>query len=96
MHDITTTMNTIEMIPHVIAMAAVATCIISFVVFIFSIYRKIDQRIDEKIDAKIKPSIDILSDTVSVVKNLEKNTAEMNATLTILRDILLSQSSNKS
>lgn len=37
----------------------------------------------------MKPSVELLTDTVEVVKKLEKNTAEMNATLSILKDILL-------
>ena len=91
MHNQVQLITITEMIPHIMAIVAVIASVVSFVVFIFSAYRKIDRRIDEKIDAKIKPSIAILADTVVVVKNLEKNTAEINATLAILRDILLSQ-----
>jgi O-antigen/teichoic acid export membrane protein len=91
MHNQVELITITEMIPHTMAIVAVIASVVSFVVFIFSAYRKIDRRIDEKIDAKIKPSIAILADTVVVVKNLEKNTAEINATLAILRDILLSQ-----
>ena len=62
---------------------------ISFVVSIYSLFKRIDKKIDERIDSHIKPSLELLHDTVGVVRNLEKNTAEMNATLRILKDILL-------
>lgn len=54
------------------------------------IYKELDNMIDKRIEAKMGDSIEILKDTVCVVKNLEKNTAEMNATLSILKEILLS------
>lgn len=73
----------------IIVVAAIVIGVISFITFLYNMYRKIDKRIDERIDERIKPSIILLKDTVGVVKNLEKNTAEMNATLTILKEILL-------
>lgn len=63
--------------------------VISFVISLLRLYRALERRIDEKIEAKMKPSVELLTDTVEVVKKLEKNTAEMNATLSILKDILL-------
>lgn len=63
--------------------------VISFVISLLRLYRALEKRIDEKIEAKMKPSVELLTDTVEVVKKLEKNTAEMNATLSILKDILL-------
>lgn len=86
--------STIESIAQInqVGMAydiVVVLCVISFVVSMWSLFKKIDKRIDARIDERIRPSLDLLEDTVQVVKSLEKNTAEMNATLTILRDILL-------
>lgn len=52
-------------------------------------YKTIDERIDERINKRMKPSLELLQDTVKVVKNLEKNTSEMNATLSILKDLML-------
>ena len=75
----------------IIVVTAIVLGVISFIVFLYNMYRKIDKRIDERIDERIKPSIILLEDTVGVVKNLERNTAEMNATLTILKELLIKQ-----
>lgn len=91
-------LNTLEQVQHIsntgmtehIAVATVViVSVISFLVSIFKIYKGIDRRIDERIDARIKPSLDVLQETVAVVKSLEHTVAEMNATLTILKEILL-------
>lgn len=63
--------------------------IVSIVVSIINLYRKIEKIIEEKIDEKIKPSVDILHETVTTVKHLEHVVTEMNATLILLKDILL-------
>ena len=72
---------------------------ISFLVSIFKFYKdidkRIDKRIDERIDARIKPSLDVLQETVTVVKSLEHTVAEMNATLNILKEILLAHEQKK-
>lgn len=73
----------------IVVVTAIVFGVISFIVFLYNMYRQLDKRIDERIDERIKPSIILLKDTVGVVKNLEKNTAEMNATLSILKEILL-------
>lgn len=75
----------------VIAMIAVIG-VVSFFVSTYNLYKKIDKRVDERIDKHIKPSLELLKDTVKVVRSLEKNVAEMNATLTVLREILLAHS----
>lgn len=92
---VTTAANNIEQIQNtgmtshmVIALIAVIG-VVSFLVSTYSLYKKIDKRVDERIDAHIKPSLELLKDTVKVVRSLEKNVAEMNATLTVLREILL-------
>lgn len=91
-------LNTLEQIQHIsgtgmtehIAVAGIVIVgVISVLVSIFKIYKGIDKRIDERIDARIKPSLDVLQETVAVVKSLEHTVAEMNATLTILKEILL-------
>lgn len=64
-------------------------CVFSFIVYLYQLYRGIDKRIDERIEARVRPSIELLQDTIGVVKNLEKNTAEMNATLSILKELLI-------
>lgn len=91
-------LNTLEQVQHLsstgmtehIAVAAVVMVgAISFLISIFKLYKGIDRRIDERIDVRIKPSLDVLQETVAVVKSLEHTVAEMNATLTILKEILL-------
>lgn len=77
------------MTEHIAVASIVIIGVISFLVSIFKIYKGIDKRIDERIDARIKPSLDVLQETVAVVKSLEHTVAEMNATLTILKEILL-------
>ena len=77
------------MTEHIAVTTVVIVSVISFLVSIFKIYKGIDRRIDERIDARIKPSLDVLQETVAVVKSLEHTVAEMNATLTILKEILL-------
>lgn len=81
--------NQLGMTQDVTAIVVIIFGAISFVVSLWGAFKKIDKRIDDRIDARIKPSLVLLQDTVKVVKSLEKNTAEMNATLSILRDILL-------
>ena len=82
-------MSEIGMTEHIAVASIVIVGVISFLVSIFKIYKGIDKRIDERIDARIKPSLDVLQETVAVVKSLEHTVAEMNATLTILKEILL-------
>jgi hypothetical protein len=91
-------LNSLEQIQHIsnagmtehIAVAGIVIVgVISVLVSIFKIYKGIDKRIDERIDARIKPSLEVLQETVAVVKSLEHTVAEMNATLTILKEILL-------
>lgn len=94
-NGITSTVQTVEQINStgvttgVVALIVTVLGVISFLVSLYMLFRKIDKKIDERIDARIKPSIRLLEETVGVVKNLEKNIAEMNATLTILKEILL-------
>lgn len=83
-------LSNIGMTEHITVASIVIVGVISFLVSIFKIYKGIDKRIDERIDARIKPSLDVLQETVAVVKSLEHTVAEMNATLTILKEILLS------
>jgi hypothetical protein len=82
-------MNNTGMTEHVEIATVVLVGVISFLVSIFKIYKGIDKRIDERIDARIKPSLEVLQETVTVVKSLEHTVAEMNATLNILKEILL-------
>lgn len=84
------------MTDHITIAAVVIAGIISVLVSIFKLYKGIDGRIDERIDARIKPSLEVLQETVTVVKSLEHTVAEMNATLNILKEILLMTHSNKS
>ena len=103
--DISTTADTIQqmnhtgMTEHVTIATVIIVGVISFLVSIFKIYKdidnRIDKRIDERIDARIKPSLDVLQETVAVVKSLEHTVAEMNATLNILKEILLAQEQKK-
>lgn len=91
MDDIFGALNTLKGFSSVEVTSTVIILIsvISFVISLLRLYRALEKRIDEKIEAKMKPSVELLTDTVEVVKKLEKNTAEMNATLSILKDILL-------
>lgn len=82
-------LNNTGMTEHITVASIVIIGVISFLVSIFKLYKGIDKRIDERIDARIKPSLDVLQETVAVVKSLEHTVAEMNATLTILKEILL-------
>lgn len=91
--DVKTTIdivNSIGMTHELTAILAFLLGVVSFVASMWSVFKKLDKRIDERIDARIKPSLILLQDTVKIVKSLEKNTAEMNATLSILRDIMIS------
>lgn len=94
--DVKTTIDTVEQINSIgmthelTAILALLLGVVSFVVSMWNVFKKLDKRIDERIDARIKPSLILLQDTVKIVKSLEKNTAEMNATLSILRDIMIS------
>lgn len=81
--------NNTGMTEHITVAIVVIVGVISVLVSIFKIYKGIDKRIDERIDARIKPSLDVLQETVTVVKSLEHTVAEMNATLNILKEILL-------
>lgn len=98
---ISTTADTVQhmtntgMTEHITVATIVIVGVISFLVSIFKLYKGIDRRIDERIDARIKPSLDVLQETVAVVKSLEHTVAEMNATLTILKEILLAHGGNK-
>ena len=76
----------------IIVVSAIVLGVISFILALYKVFKNIDARIDLRIDERIKPSLELLKDTVGVVKNLEKNTAEMNATLSILKEILLAHS----
>lgn len=82
-------MNSTGMTEHIAVAGIVIAGVVSVLVSIFKIYKGIDRRIDERIDARIKPSLEVLQETVAVVKSLEHTVAEMNATLTILKEILL-------
>ena len=82
-------MNSTGMTEHIAVAGIVIAGVVSVLVSIFKIYKGIDKRIDERIDARIKPSLEVLQETVAVVKSLEHTVAEMNATLTILKEILL-------
>lgn len=82
-------MNSTGMTEHIAVAGIVIAGVISVLVSIFKIYKGIDRRIDERIDARIKPSLEVLQETVTVVKSLEHTVAEMNATLNILKEILL-------
>ena len=99
--DISTTADTIQhmnhtgMTEHITIATVVIVGAISFLVSIFKFYKDIDKRIDERIDARIKPSLDVLQETVTVVKSLEHTVAEMNATLNILKEILLAHEQKK-
>lgn len=88
--------NNTGMTEHITIATVVIIGVISVLVSIFKIYKGIDKRIDERIDARIKPSLDVLQETVTVVKSLEHTVAEMNATLNILKEILLMTRGNKS
>lgn len=94
--DVKTTIDTVEQINSIgmahelMAILAFLLGVVSFVASMWSVFKKLDKRIDERIDARIKPSLILLQDTVKIVKSLEKNTAEMNATLSLLRDIMIS------
>lgn len=94
--DVKTTIDTVEQINSIgmthelTSILAFLLGVVSFVASMWSVFKKLDKRIDERIDARIKPSLILLQDTVKIVKSLEKNTAEMNATLSILRDIMIS------
>lgn len=94
--DVKTTIDTVEQINSIgmthelTAILAFLLGVVSFVASMWSVFKKLDKRIDARIDARIKPSLILLQDTVKIVKSLEKNTAEMNATLSILRDIMIS------
>lgn len=81
--------NTIGVATGTVSLMVAVLGVISFLVSLYILFRKLDKKIDARIDARIKPSIRLLEETVGVVKNLEKNIAEMNATLTILKEILL-------
>ena len=63
--------------------------VVIFLTAMYRLYKDLDKRIDERIDARLKPSLHILQETVTVVKGLEHTVAEMNATLNILKEILL-------
>ena len=89
-------LNSAGMTEHITIATVVIIGVISVLVSIFKIYKGIDRRIDERIDARIKPSLDVLQETVTVVKSLEHTVAEMNATLNILKEILLMTRGNKS
>lgn len=86
--------NTLETTSNVTT-AIVMFFIVSIVISIINLYRKVEKIIEEKIDEKIKPSVDILHETVITVKQLEHVVTEMNATLTILKDILLKEKNKR-
>lgn len=94
-NGISHTVETVEQINSVgvaastVSLLVAVLGVISFLVSLYVLFRKLDKKIDARIDARIKPSIRLLEETVGVVKNLEKNIAEMNATLSILKEILL-------
>lgn len=79
------TVGTVSGIAIVIAFVA----IVSIVVSIINIYRKIECIIDERIDNRIHQTIKAFQETISTVKQLEHTVAEIDATLKIMKDILL-------
>jgi low affinity Fe/Cu permease len=86
-------LNEIGMTVHITVAMMAIVIVISFIISAYKLYKDIDRRIDERIDERIKPSLDLLKETVVVVKSLERTTAEMNGTLTILKDILIGHKS---
>lgn len=93
---VSTTVETLEQInnseiaAHLIIATLVIVGVISAFLYFRRIYSKIDKYIDKRIEDYIHPSVTLLAETVEVVKNLERNTAEISATLSILKEILLS------
>lgn len=75
----------------VIALVVIATVLVT----IFKIYQSIDDRIDARIDARLKPSLDLLKETAEVVKGLQQGFAQMNATLDILKEVMLQERKHK-
>lgn len=68
-------------------------CVISFVVSkiwnLFLVYKKINKIIDERIDSRMKSFIELTTESAKTINKLEKNTAEMNATLSIIRQVFI-------
>ena len=79
------TVGTVSGIAIIIAFVA----IVSIVVSIINIYRKIEYIIDERIDNRIHQTIKAFQETIGTVKQLEHTVAEIDATLKIMKDILL-------
>lgn len=95
--NINTTVDTVQQLNNVemtsnLALLLVMVGIISFIVYVVNIYRKVETIIDERIDAKIRPSVDILHETVETVRHLEHAVTEVNATLILLKDIIIKES----
>lgn len=98
-NDISTTVdsihqiNSIGMTSEVMILTILSFCVISFVVSkilnLFLVYKKINKIIDERIDSRMKSFIELTTESAKTIKKLEKNTAEMNATLSIIRQVFI-------
>lgn len=82
-------LSTLATTTDIATIVAVMLAVVSFIVSFYIACHTIDEKIDARIDDRTKPFVDLLQDTVKAVKSLEKNTAEMNATLSILKDLLI-------
>lgn len=95
MHEIVTDLSLLQqvsetgMLGHLVFAIVSMVGVIIFLLAMYKLYKDLDKRIDERIDARLKPSLHILQETVLVVKGLEHTVAEMNATLNILKEILI-------
>lgn len=100
---ISATVDTVQQInkegmTSMVAILMVAACAVVPIILhnlfkILRIHKELNTLIDSRIELKIGDSIELLKDTVRVVKSLEKNTAEISATLSILKEIMLSHKS---
>lgn len=92
--EITATTEAVQQINKVgtvsgIAIVIAFVAIVSIVVSIINIYRKIEHIIDERIDDRIHQTTIVFQETIGTVKQLEHTVAEIDATLKIMKDILL-------
>lgn len=96
MHNLVTDLSSLQQISetglfgHLVFAVVSMVGVVIFLLAMYRLYKDLDKRIDERIDARLKPSLHILQETVLVVKGLEHTVAEMNATLNILKEILIS------
>ena len=98
-NDISNTVDTVQQINTLgktteeTTLTILSFCVISFVVSkiwnLFLVYKKINKIIDERIDSRMKSFIELTTESAKTIKNLEKNTAEMNATLSIIRQVFI-------